>query len=43
MSQTNKEIELLVEKLPEQYQQIFSYSNYNSSSSRNCDFDYAKY
>ena len=33
-----KGIELLVEKLPEQYQQISSYSNYDSSSSRDCDF-----
>ena len=38
MNQMKKGIELLVEKLPEQYQQIFSYSNYDSSSSRDCDF-----
>ena len=37
MSQRIKEIEDLIEELPEQYQQIFNYSKYDLSSSRNCD------
>ena len=37
MNKLKSEVEVLIEKLPEQYQQIFSYSKYDSSGSRKCD------
>ena len=37
MKKQNSEVELLIEKLPEQYQQIFSYAKYDSLGSRKCD------
>ena len=37
MNTLNNEVEVLIEKLPEQYQQIFSYSKYDSLGSRKCD------
>ena len=37
MKKLNSEVEVLIEKLPEQYQQIFSYSQYDSLGSRKCD------
>ena len=37
MNKPKEEVELLIEKLPEQYQQIFSYSKYDSSGSRQCE------
>lgn len=37
MNKPNNEVEILIEKLLEQYQQIFSYSKFDSLSSRKCD------
>ena len=37
MHSKQKELKLLIEKLPEQYQQIFNCSDYDIKSARNCE------